>query len=108
MENFKIDDWMLGEECAALASEALVEARKYGSDPEEILWQRIDGHEWVIYTYKAIRLCAECNTDLGEEFLEECGTTSFNSFDEHASMLAFGEMISRARRALNDMLEDGE
>lgn len=108
MNHFKIDNWMLNEECAALAEEAAHEAKTYGTDAEQILWEMVDGHEWVIYTYKAIMLCANCDTDDGEEWLEGAGMTEHKSFDEHASVLAFATMITRASEMLRAKMEDAE
>lgn len=108
MTDFKINDFILNEECAALAEEAAHEAKTYGSDAEEILWQMIDGHEFVIHTYKAIMLCAECDTEDGEEWLEGAGITDHKSFGEHASVLAFATMITRANEMLRAEMEDAE
>lgn len=109
MTNFIIDDYTLNQECEQLARCAFEEFRTYAdTDADEVLWHMVDAHEWVIYTYKAALLCAECDIDQGEEFLQEIGTTEFRDFAHHVSLLAFATILTKSREFLADLIEESE
>ena len=78
-----------------IALMALAEYKKYGSDPYEMMHQLVDGHECVIYTYKAAILCNECDRDNGQAQLDE---TDFNStsFDDFVTKLAYAILFDEA------------
>jgi len=38
------------DEVRSLAAQCVEEAREYGRELSEVVWETIDGHEWVIYT----------------------------------------------------------
>lgn len=75
-------------------------------DACDLAHQYADGSEWVIYYHKAHELCANCNIDEGEEFIEGCGEPlegwTYNGF---ASAIAFGEIYSRLQSAINTLYE---
>jgi len=50
-------------EVSDLAKSITEEARKYGRDIGEVLWETIDGHNWVIYTYKAQSIIRHSEND---------------------------------------------
>lgn len=99
MTDFTINDYELQQEAKLLAQECFDEGDTHGEDPNEYLWQTCDGHEWSIYTYKALMLCANCDTSEGEDFLEGCGN-QYNSLAEHASAVAFATLYCAAMDAL--------
>ena len=76
-----------------------------GNDPNEYLWQTCDGHEWAIYTYKAMLLCAECDTSEGEDYLNGLGM-EYNSLAEHACAVAFATLYCAAMDALADIEDE--
>ena len=88
MTDFKINNYELQQEAKRLAQECFNEGDEGGNDPNEYLWQTCDGHEWAIYTYKALLLCAECDTSEGEDYLNGLGM-EYNSLAEHACAVAF-------------------
>ena len=86
-----------------------VEIFEQAEDQDEALdlaHQYADGSEWVIYHHKAHELCAACNTDLGEDFIEQCGEPeggwTYNGF---ASAIAFGEICERLQAAIQGLYE---
>ena len=86
-----------------------VEIFEQAEDQDEALdlaHQYADGSEWVIYHHKAHELCAACNTDLGEDFIEQCGEPeggwTYNGF---ASAIAFGEIYERLQAAIQGLYE---
>ena len=105
MNEFKINDYLLKEEANSIACDAVEEQKDHGTDAEEYIWQTIDGHEWVIYTYKAIKLCAECSTDDGEQWLDDCGYDKFDSFGDHATKLAYATLHELTMSAYSEMAE---
>ena len=86
-----------------------VEIFEQTADREEgldLVHQYADGSEWVIYYGKAHDLCRNCNTDQGEDFVEDCGEPeggwSYNGF---ASAIAYGEIYARLSQAVDGLYE---
>jgi len=64
------------EEVKSIARCVKEEAAKYGQDIYDVLHETVDGHEWVIYTYKARALAnlvgnPDAWKDFGGEFSDE-------------------------------------
>ena len=75
----------------------------------DLAYQYADGSEWVIYYGKAHELCQKCNTDLGEEFLEDIGQTCEGmTYDKWASAIAYGEISQRLGRDVQALFEMAE
>jgi hypothetical protein len=81
----------------------------------DLAHQYADGSEWVIYHYKAHQLCANCNTDMGEDYITECGEPEGGqgglggwSYDGFASAIAYGEILTRLQAAINTLYEIAE
>ena len=100
MSEFKINDYILSQEAKEIITQGIIEEKEYGVPALEYAQQICDGHQWVIYTYKAILLCAECDTSEGEEWLEGVGS-EYNSFGEHASKLAYATLLTACMHQLN-------
>ena len=103
MSDFVINDYILNQESRAIVDEILSQADE-GQDIEELIWQAVDGHGWVIYTYKALRLCAEWNTEEGEIRLEDTGQT-FSNISEHATAVAYWTLWAACYNYLNELQE---
>lgn len=99
MNNFEINDYILRREAKSLAEQAIAEVEHYGGDYFELLEQAVDGHEWVIYTYKALLLCAECDTSEGEQYVEDTGQQT-SSIGELATVTAYATLLAAARDEL--------
>ena len=105
MTDFKINNYELQQEAKRLAQECFNEGDEGGNDPNEYLWQTCDGHEWAIYTYKALLLCAECDTSEGEDYLEGLDM-QHNSLAEHACAVAFATLYCAAMDELADIEDE--
>jgi len=103
MSDFIINDYLLNQEARAIVDEILSQADE-GQDIEELIHQTIDGHERGIYTYKALKLCAECNTIDGEAMLEDNGET-FTSLSDHATAVTYWTLYAACRNYLNELQE---
>lgn len=114
-----INDYALTREAESLAAEifedfkernggAAFDAEAYESDMMDRAHEAADGHQWVIYTHHAIRLCAECDISAGEEFVEEVGMPSPVTFGGLASVIAYGELRARIESALHDLIQAWE
>jgi len=93
MSEFKINDYILSQEAKEIITQGIIEEKEYGVPALESVQQSCDGHEWVIYTYKAILLCAECDTSAGEDYFEAFGI-EFSSFGDHATKLAYATLLN--------------
>jgi len=98
MSEFIINDYLLRQEAASIVADILTDCQE-GEDIQDLIHQACDGHEWVIYTYKALKLCAECNTTEGEAMLEDIGE-SFNNIREHAVVVAYWTLVCACQDAL--------
>lgn len=104
MTDFKINDYELRQEAKRLAQECFDNEDEGGNDPNDYLWQTCDGHEWVIYTYKALLLCAECDTSEGEAYLEGLDLQHDN-LGSYASAVAFATLYCAAMDELEGLHE---
>lgn len=96
------NQYELEQEAKQIAQDAQEEFLKFGTDPYDYMHQTCDGHENVIYTYKAIELCQECETDDGEYQLEEIDFRAV-SFGDYASKLAYATLFQACVYAFDDL-----
>lgn len=67
-----------------------------------------DGHQWVIYTHYALSICAHCNTDAGEEFVDEVGLPKPFTLAGAATAVAYGEIKHRVALEIDRLVDDWE
>ena len=88
MSEERYDEWALIQDAKLRAAEVLKDIQ---DNPDLCEYQLIDDaagcHPYAIYTYKAIRVCAECDTADAEEWLENCGYVP-ESFGQWACEIA--------------------
>jgi hypothetical protein len=118
MSDHEMNDHILTKECEALAKEifdiALEDMAEdetpedYADDMQDRAHEYADGHQWVIYYHWAHRICMYCNTDDGEQFLEDIGMPETPTYDGLATIIAFGEMRARISAALADLVDGWE
>ena len=108
-------------EVADIAAQVLEEARDGGHLPpypipipemraqvEDTLWETVDGHEWVIYTYRAQQVLAvSANSGYTPENFGPEMTTD-ESGHINWSALAFGALYADVTEVIWDLLEDLE
>ena len=97
-----MNDFVLDEIAKDYAKEIFDQVEDI-DDGYDLAHQYADGCEWVIYTYKAHVLCLNCNTDNGQDFVNDCYADKVMTYDEMASAYAYGEIKSRTMSALNDL-----
>lgn len=103
-----ISEYVLDTYCREAASDIMDEVAEYGGETCDKAHEWADQSEYVIYYSKAHDLCRNCNTDRGEQFIEETGGFSDGiTYDKMATMIAYGEIYTRICEALADM-EDEE
>lgn len=108
MTDFKINNYILQQEAKQLAAQALLEQKEYGTDAQQLLHEMCDGHEWVIYFTHAVKLCAECDTNEGENYLEDLGYEQFDSFSDHATQLAYATLLGACYEAYTELQDEEE
>jgi hypothetical protein len=104
--NDNINAGTLETEAKDIALAAIAEEREYNADGHQLMHEACDGHAWVIYNYKAQQLCYNCCTDWGEDYLEECGMTEWNSLQEHTCAVAYATLLAAATEQYNTLKED--
>ena len=118
MTEFQINDHILAKECEGLARDIFEEIMRDAAEDEtsedmrdnlsDRVHEWVDGHEWVIYNYKALMACAHCNVDQGEQFLEDVGMPETPTIYSLACLILFGEMRARVESKISDMIEAWE
>ena len=117
MSNFEINDGILQRECDSIAKEIFddVMGRHPGENPEDYrddmddrAHEDADGHEWVIYNFKALMLCAHCDVSAGEEFLEDVGMPEDVTIHKLATAIAYGEIRARIMAEIEDLIKAWE
>ena len=88
------NDIQLDEYCAMCADDILSEESDRDS-AMDMAHEYADGSQYVIYYWRAHALCAGCNTDRGESFLEDTGHPDGATYDQLATLIAYGEIYSR-------------
>jgi hypothetical protein len=106
--NNTMNDFQLNAYCNDIAAD-IVEGAADIDEAMDRASESADGSEHVIYYHKAHKLCAECNTDQGEDFLADCYSEGHNkSYDELASIIAYGEILARVQSAIYELNEAAE
>jgi hypothetical protein len=113
---FEISDHNLTKECDSIAANIFVDvvaALRPGESPSDYqdgmrdtAHESVDGHNWVIYTHKAVMICAHCDVSAGEEFLDDVGMPDEVTFGKLAEVIAFGEMRHRVESEIERLCEE--
>lgn len=98
------NQYELQQEAKEIAIMAKLEEKEYGMEPSDYIHQACDGHQSVIYTYKAGLLCLECDRDDGEQYLEDNEFQAI-SYQDHVTKLAYAILMSECLAQLSE-LED--
>lgn len=113
----QITDFDLRAECESIAAEIFGELKdehgadfnpeNYRDEMDERAHQAADGHQWAIYTYRAIQLCSNCDTTHGEDFLDDIGgVEKGDTFGGIASKIAYGEIRHRIMEELDTLTQN--
>ena len=99
-------DFQLTEYCNDIAEDIARDASSY-EQATDWAHESADGSEHVIYTYKAHQVCQNCDIQQGEEFFADCyGDVHGKSYDEIASIMAYGEINARIQARLWAIFEE--
>lgn len=74
------------------------------NNADEWAHQYADSSEHVIYYHKALQIVANCNTDQGEQFVEDMGE-KYDDIRKHASAVVYGEIYSRTMQHLSNEMD---
>ena len=102
------NDYQLDQYAESIARDILAEIAKHGGEASDLAHQYADGSEHVIYTYKAHAVCQNCNTDHGEQFLEDIGNLKPVTYDGLATVIAYGELYARIENAIAELQDEIE
>lgn len=117
MSEFQINDCLLQREADQIAKEIFDEImgphlgenpEDYREEMDERAHEAADGHEWVIYNYKALMVCAHCDVSQGEEFLEDAGMPEEATIHRIACTIVYGELRARIMAEIEDMVGEWE
>ena len=118
MTSERISEYSFQAECDEIAQEVFDNALDdmaadetpdhHRDDMLDRVHETVDGHQWVIYHHYAHQICAECNTDEGEAFLEDCGMPETPTYDSLATAIAYGEMRHRVTARIEELIDEWE
>ena len=74
------------------------------NNADEWAHQYADNSEHVIYYHKALQIIANCDTDQGEQFVEDMGE-KYDDIRKHAAAVVYGEIYSRTMKHLTDEMD---
>lgn len=102
-----INAYQLHKQAKGIAAELYAEGLSHSDGLEQgaleyaqdMALEAADNHEWAIYTYKALLLCAECDTSEGEQWIEGTGQT-FTDIGDHACAVAGATLYSAIYEAI--------
>ena len=105
-----MNDYELTKEAESLAREIWAESQGDENTARDLVHEYADGHEVAIYYGKAIELCSTCNTNEGEQWLDDIGGIAQpgDSFGNIACRIAFAELYCRIGAALESVIEESE
>ena len=113
----QITEYALNRECESLAKSIIEEFDGDKSDIDalrEYAYERAhgdaDGHQWVIYTYKA-RQVASIAPDAAEAYLEDIYGKPFDgceTFGDVCTRLAYAALLTGIESAITDLIEEIE
>lgn len=101
------NQYELEQEAKEIAKMAMIEQREFGTDPSDYINQTCEGHECVIYTYKAGLLCLECDRDNAEYQLEEIDYQAV-SYADYVTKLAYAILFDACMTAFYELPQDKE
>jgi len=102
-----LNDYKLNEYVESIVEDILEDCDDIDSAMDQA-HECADGSEYVIYYARAHELCQNCNTDMGEEFVEDIGVGDNPTYESIACLIAYGELRGRIERAIHDHFEDVE
>ena len=103
-----INEYTLREEAQSIADEIWSKVEGDIDDAMDQAHEWADSHEWVIYYHKAHQICQNCDTENGEQFLEEIGPGDEPTYNKLAVTIAYGELRARIEQALYKLEEEAE
>lgn len=65
-----------------------------------------DMSQHVIYTFRALQICANCDTSEGEAFIEEIGIGENPTFYSIATLIAYGQLRSMIESELETLIDE--
>ena len=105
------NDYELGKVAKEYAEELIREANGDFEQAREEAFGYVDSSEHVIYTARAISICANCYTDEGEEWLEEVYENPFEgctTYSEVNTRLAYAVLYQAVLAAIGEIEEESE
>ena len=101
-----MNDHELDKIAKSYADEIIEECDGDCDDAMDLAHQYADGSEHVIYYYRAHQICQNCNTELGEQFLEDVGPGETPTYNSLATIIAYGELYGRICVEIDLALEE--
>lgn len=86
--------------------ERLKKDNEYDGIESNLVHEFVTESPYVSNYSKAHEICQNCNTDSGEDFLDNIGITGNMTYNEHARLLAWGELHARVMDEYEKLMEE--
>jgi len=93
----EINNYTLELEADNIVNQALVSHNEFGEDAVQVIHEICDGHRWSTDYAEAFELCANCDTNEGEDYLEEIGDT-YKHIADHATKVAYATLLQTSMK----------
>ena len=94
----EINNYTLELEADNIVNQALVSHNEFGEDAVQVIHEICIAHQWATYYTKAFELCLNCDTDQGEDYLDDQGDTHFTSISDHATRVAYATLLQTSMK----------
>lgn len=103
----EITQWEYNAEIERIARDALAIERMYGQDAEDVAWEEVDSHRWVILSWNAL-LIPTLTTSDGADFLSNQDLNAIyreSGLSGLYSAIAFACMMEDVQNKINELRE---
>ena len=88
-----------------LARQIRDEAREDDRDVDDVLHETVDGHAWVIYTYRAVEVMQHASNP---DAYQDLGIDASGGWSQFVSQAAYCALAEDVRDALADLEDEDE
>jgi hypothetical protein len=92
----------------AIAKECLERAKESGEELSDVIWETVDGHEWVIYTRFHHQVLHLCDTDVAARLEDMGGADLSKGWDNVVMQATFLALEGDVSELAQEMEKDNE
>lgn len=102
----QMNDAILDKIAREYAQEIIEQYPDAPDSARDAVFEWASGSEWLIYNWRIMQICANCDTRAGEDYLRDSGLPRDGDFMKICQIVAMGEFVSRIEMAMNEIYEE--